>query len=59
MSDGNGHRPPIGRYAAGWRHGFTAGARDALRLAAREINDPHVWGILERLAADYDLAADD
>lgn len=48
-----------GRYGTGWREGFTAGAVDALRLAARRIDDPHVWRVLDELASDYDLAGSD
>jgi hypothetical protein len=39
-----------------WRDGFGCGFRDALRLAARRIDDPAVWVVLDRLADDYDLA---
>ena len=48
---------PVGRFARAWRTGFAYGFRDALRLAQREIDDPAVWVVLDRLAADYDLAA--
>ena len=47
------------RHADAWREGFAYGFHDALRLAAREIHDPDVWAILDRLADDYELAAGD
>jgi hypothetical protein len=40
----------VGRHADAWREGFGYGFRDALRLAAREIDDPAVWLVLDRLA---------
>jgi hypothetical protein len=46
-------RRHIGLYASGWRDGFSAGAADALRLAAREIDDPHAWAMLDRPADRY------
>jgi hypothetical protein len=56
-------RRHIGLYASGWRDGFSAGAVDALRLAAREIDDPHLWCVLDRLAdryrSDYGLCGSD
>ena len=48
----------VGRRADDWREGFAVGFRDALRLAQREIDDPAVWVVLNRLAADYKLAGD-
>jgi hypothetical protein len=48
---------PVGRFARAWRTGFAYGFHDALRLAQREIDDPAVWVVLDRLAADYNLAA--
>ncbi len=48
-----------GRYADAWRWGFGHGFRDALRLAARRIDDPRVWMVLDELASDYDLAGSD
>jgi len=39
-----------------FRDGFHCGARDALRLAQREIDDPHARAVLARLADDYELA---
>jgi hypothetical protein len=47
-----------GRGADAWRDGFRRGAQDALRLAAREIDDSHAWSVLSRLAARY-TAPDD
>ena len=47
-------RRMIGRYAHAWRNGFARGAVDALRLAARELDDPDVWVVLVRLADRYD-----
>jgi hypothetical protein len=37
---------------------FRRGAIDALRLAGREIDDPDVWVVLDRLADYYRGAAD-
>jgi hypothetical protein len=48
-------RPRLGRYAAGWRHGFTAGAVDALRVAGRQL-PPESWHVVEALADAYELA---
>jgi hypothetical protein len=48
----------LGRYALGWRHGFRAGAADALRLAARRL-PPEAWNVLDKLADAYELAASD
>lgn len=48
----------IGRYAAGWRAGFRAGAVDALRVAGRRL-PVETWHIVEALADQYELAADD
>jgi hypothetical protein len=48
-----------GRYAEAWRDGFGRGFRDALGLAGREIEDPHAWWVLSRLADEYALAAGD
>jgi hypothetical protein len=45
-----------GRRAHAWREGFGYGFRDALRLASRHIDDPHVLAILAELAECYDLA---
>jgi hypothetical protein len=50
---------PAWRYAHAWREGFCYGFRDALRLAAREINDPEVWVVLTRIAESYTLAGSD
>ena len=50
---------PTGGYAHAWRHGFSHGFHDALRLAARRVNDPHVLAALARLADEYVLAACD
>ena len=52
----SGHR---GSYAHEWRQVFSRGALDALRCAAREIDDPRFWPALDRLAEQYELAADD
>jgi hypothetical protein len=50
----------IGRYAAGWKAGFTAGAIDALRRAGRWLPpDPDSWAVPEDLADAYRLAGDD
>jgi hypothetical protein len=54
----SGYRPPIGRYAAAWRHGFGHGFRDALRIAAQEL-PPETWGTRYRLADRYELAGSD
>jgi hypothetical protein len=51
-------RPQLGRYAAGWRHGFTAGAVDALRQAGRQL-PPESWQVVEALAETYELAGSD
>jgi hypothetical protein len=50
--------PPRGRCwdADSWRYGFGSGFRDALRLAAREIDDPAAREVLDRLADQYYLA---
>ena len=48
----------IGRYTAGWRDGFTAGAVDALRVAGRYL-PVETWHIIEQLANQYDLAGSD
>jgi hypothetical protein len=50
--------PPRGRCwdAESWRYGFGLGFRDALRLAAREIDDPAARAVLDRLADQYYLA---
>jgi hypothetical protein len=48
-----------GRYAQAWRCGFGAGFADALRLAARRIDDPHVWATLSTLADEFELAGCD
>ena len=48
----------VGRYADVWRDGYGTGFRDALRLAQREINDPAVWVLLDRIADHYELAGD-
>jgi hypothetical protein len=58
ISHRSGHRPALGRYAAGWRHGFTAGAIDALRCAGRQL-PPEAWNVLEELADAYELASAD
>ena len=51
-----GHQPAVGRYAAGWQHGFTAGALDALRLVGRQL-PPESWAIVEQLADAYEAVA--
>jgi len=52
--------PRIGRYAAGWRDGFTAGAIDGLRRAGRWLPpDPDLWQVLEDLADAYTLVGGD
>jgi hypothetical protein len=52
-------RNAVGRHAGDiWRSGFGAGFRDALRLAAREIDEPAVWSVLSELADRYDLAGE-
>jgi hypothetical protein len=45
---------PVGRYASGWCDGFRRGAIDALRVAAREIDDVEALGVLVRLYDRYD-----
>jgi hypothetical protein len=47
----------LGRYASGWRDGFTAGAVDALRCAGRRL-PVETWHIIEDLAEQYELAGD-
>ena len=59
--DNTPRRPParnarVGLYARGWREGFTCGAVDLARVASREIDDPHVWAVLDRIAQQYQLA---
>ena len=54
----NAHQPSCGRYAFAWRQGFGHGFRDALRLAARRL-PPETWHTLDRLAGEFDLAAND
>jgi hypothetical protein len=49
---------PVGRHSDAWREGFAYGFRDALRLAARELDDPHAWLVLHRLVDRYDLDDD-
>jgi hypothetical protein len=49
----------VSRRAAAWRDGFAYGFRDALRLAQRELDDPHAWVLLDRLADRYDLCGGD
>ena len=49
--------PAVGRFVHAWREGFGYGFRDALRLAQRQIDDPAVWVVLDRLADKYELAA--
>jgi hypothetical protein len=48
---------PAPRYCTGrvFRDGFSRGFRDALRLAAREVDDPDVWAVLDGLADEYGL----
>jgi hypothetical protein len=55
---GNAAHRHIGRYTCGWRDGFTAGAIDALRLAARRL-PPEAWNVLDKLADQYALAVRD
>ena len=46
------------RFADPWQAVFRRGAVDALRQAARELDDPHAWAVLDKLAERYDgLAA--
>jgi len=52
-------RNTVGRHADAWREDFAYGFRDALRLAARELNDPALWLALSRLADRYDHGPDD
>ncbi|WP_322859151.1 hypothetical protein U8D42_03980 [Mycobacterium europaeum] len=54
----NARRPRLGMYACGWRAGFAAGAADALRVAGRRL-PVETWHIIEVLADQYELAADD
>jgi hypothetical protein len=54
----NAYRRHVGRYAAAWREGFGYGFRDALRLAGRRL-PLECWAVLEQLADEYELAADD
>jgi hypothetical protein len=42
-----------GRHADTFRWGYGRGFKDALRIAAREVDDPHVWPVLDRLADRY------
>jgi hypothetical protein len=51
----SGYQRAIGRYASGWRDGFTAGAIDALRQAGRQL-PPESWHLVEALANAYELA---
>jgi hypothetical protein len=49
--------PPRGRYHGPydpWRAAFRRGAIDALRLAARRIDDPHTWMVLSELRECYE-----
>jgi hypothetical protein len=39
-----------------WRDGFRAGAADALRQVGREVHDPAVWAVLDRIAENYTSA---
>ncbi len=60
----NGTRRPVGRYTAGWKDGFTAGAVDALRRAGRWLPGdpdtwPEIWAALDVLADAYQLAGGD
>ena len=48
-----------GRYADTFRWGFARGFRDALRLVGREVDAPHMWAVLDRLADRYELAGSD
>jgi hypothetical protein len=50
---------PLRRPADLFREGFRRGALDALRLAAREFDDPAAWLVLSRLADRYQLAGGD
>ncbi len=43
-----------GRDADVWQEGFRRGAIDALRLAARRVDDPHVWMVLSELTECYE-----
>jgi hypothetical protein len=49
------------RNSGAWlfRDGFRRGAIDALRLAARRIDDPHALVVLDGLADRYELAGGD
>jgi hypothetical protein len=42
----------------GWKHGFAAGAADALRVAGRRL-PVETWHIVEALASEYELAGSD
>ena len=47
------------RYADSWQAVFRRGWRDALRCAAREIDDADALGVLARMADEYSLTAAD
>jgi hypothetical protein len=53
------HCETLRRPADLFREGFRRGFADALRLAAREFDDPAAWLVLSRLADRYDLAGGD
>jgi hypothetical protein len=54
----NASRRQCGRDADVWRDGFGYGFRDALRCAARRVEDPAVLATLSELAEQYELASD-
>jgi hypothetical protein len=41
---------------SGFQEAFRRGAQDALRLVGREIDDPDVWAVLDRIAENYACA---
>jgi hypothetical protein len=49
----------ISRPAHLCRDGFRCGAVDALRVAMRGIDDPHVWSGLDRIAENYNRDPDE
>lgn len=51
--------PPRVSAAEAFRDGYRRGAADALRLAARRIDDPYIWLVLDELASEYDLVSGD
>ncbi len=59
FSHGSSTGPQRRRHGDVWREGYAYGFRGALRLAARELDDPHAWAVLDELADRYDLAGGD